>query len=155
MTEEALKPTPEALRHGEYELARVEKDGAKVWINKGITPLDRAYNRKKLSYRQYEAGKTYERRYVAYWERSSGRNILDVTPRGRSASDDSLQERALKNKERLQEVESCFGLNAYHRTTLVSICVDHIAIGDCRPERKRYSTLIEALDFIADFLKIR
>ena len=148
-------PTKEALKQGEYEFMRVEKNGAKVWVNRGITPIDRAYNRKKLTYRQYEAGKTYERRYTAYWERSSGRNILDVTPRGRSASDESLQERALKNKENLEEIEHCYGLNALHRATLVSICVDHAAIGDCRPERKRYSTLIEALDLIADYLKIR
>tara|TARA_B100000700_G_C15057266_1_gene863573 strand:+ start:813 stop:1274 length:462 start_codon:yes stop_codon:yes gene_type:complete len=148
-------PTPETLSKGVYKLVRLHKKSSRVWVNQEPTPILRAFNRDKLTFRQFEAAKIFEARYTAYWARSSGRNILDQTPRGKSADDDSLQERALKAKERLIEIETCSGMTKSYLKVLVSVCVDYEKIGDCRPTRKRYSYLCSGLDCVANYLKIR
>ena len=148
-------PTPEALLKGVYKLTRLSKEGAKVYVNQEPTPIHRAYNREKLSYRQFQAAKSFEARYLAYWSRGSGRNILDTSVRGRGSSEESQQEIALRAKERLQELEECLGMTKTILRLLVDICVDEEPIGDCRPNRKRYAKLVEGLDCIANQLKLR
>jgi len=148
-------PTPEALARGVYALKRISKKGPKVYVNQEPTPIHRAYNRDKLNQRQFEAAKAFEIRYIAYWSRSSGRNILDTTVRGRGSTDESQQERSLRAKERLNELETCLGMTKKHLSLLVDICVDYEPIGDCRPNRRRYVNLLEGLDCIANQLKLR
>ena len=148
-------PTPEALQKGIYKLTRLKKGDAKVYVNQEPTPIYRAYNREKLSYRQFEASKIFEARYLAYWQRGSGRNILDTSVRGRGSSEESQQEMALRAKERLEELEQCTGMTKVMLKLLIDICVGHEPIGDCRPNRKRYSKLVEGLDCVANQLRLR
>ena len=147
-------PTPEAFRKSDFDLVQIGKRGAKVFVNRGTTPFEKAYFRGKITNRQFEASKVYELRYNAYWGRSSQRNTLDITPRGKSVIS-SESEINLRRKEALEKVETCRGMAKQHLKVLVSICVYHEPIGDCRPERKRYRLFCEGTDFIADFLGFR
>jgi hypothetical protein len=149
-------PTPEAFSKSDFDLVQIGKRGAKVFVNRGTTPFDKAFFREKITNRQYEAAKAYETRYTGYWAGSKQRNILDITPRGKSVSvGENEAEYALRRKEALEKLETCKGMREVHLKVLTEICVYHEPMGDCRPERRRYRLFCEGTDFIADFLGFR
>ena len=145
------KPNSFVLQHGWYEQRRVTKGEAKVYVNQESTPYHRAYHREKLTPAQFEACKVFEKRYLAYWQRSGQRNILDTSVRGSSMDVESQQEASLRAKERLEEVLEC--MTKGQCEVVFSVAVEHEAIGECDVKRKRYRYLVEGLDEIA--LKLR
>ncbi len=145
------KPNSFVLQHSWYEQRRVTKGEPKVYVNQESTPYHRAYHREKLSPAQFEACKVFEKRYLAYWQRSGQRNILDTSVRGSSMDVESQQEASLRAKERLEEVLEC--MTQGQCEVVFSVAVEHEAIGECDVKRKRYRYLVEGLDEIA--LKLR
>jgi len=146
------KPNRFVLQHSWYEQRRVNKGDSKVYVNQESTPYHRAYHREKLTPSQFEACKVFEKRYLAYWQRSSQRNILDTTVRGSSMDAESQQEASLRAKERLEELLDCM---TWEQCNVVfSVTVEHEAIGECDVKRKRYRYLVEGLDEIANKLRL-
>jgi len=145
------KPNSFVLQHSWYEQRRVTKGESKVYVNQESTPYHRAYHREKLTPAQFEACKVFEKRYLAYWQRSGQRNILDTSVRGSGMDAESQQEVSLRAKERLEEVLEC--MTQAQCEVVFSVAVEHEAIGECDVKRKRYRYLVEGLDEIA--LKLR
>ena len=135
-----------------FEKKRVNKGEAKVYVNQETTPFHRAYHREKLTPQQFEAAKEIEKRYLAYWQRTSQRNILDTSPRGSSVDSESQQEYALRAKEKIIEVEDV--MTRTQRNIVYSVCVNYEPIGKCELRRKRYRYLVEGLDAVAKMLRL-
>jgi hypothetical protein len=146
------KPNSFVLQHSWYEQRRVKKGDSKVYVNQESTPYHRAYHRDKLTPAQFEACKVFEKRYLAYWQRSGQRNILDTTVRGSGMDSESQQEASLRAKERLEEVLEC--MTKGQCEVVFSVAVEHEAIGECDLKRKRYRFLVEGLDEIANKLRL-
>ncbi len=146
------KPNRFILQHGEYEQRRIKKGESKVFVNLASTPFHRAYARGTLSTAQFESAKEYEKRYLAYWHRGEQRNILDNSVRGSAIDAESQQEAALRAKERLEEVEGA--MVESEREIVLSVVVNHEAIGENSLRRKRFRLLVSGLDNIAKVLRL-
>ena len=149
-----IKPSDFQIKQGLYQKIRVSKKGQKVFVNRNNCPADRALYHEKITYKQWLASNLFEKRYLSYWHRKSPKNILDRTVSAKSLSNDTLQEIAIKNKERLEEIENITGLTKQHYKTLVNISVDHQNLGDMRLKYKRFRLFVEALDLIINHFKM-
>tara|TARA_R100001510_G_scaffold24230_1_gene21301 strand:- start:1572 stop:2024 length:453 start_codon:yes stop_codon:yes gene_type:complete len=142
------------FKHGLYQKIRVSKRGQKVFVNRNNCPADRALYYEKITYKQWTANNLFERRYLSYWNRKHQKNILDRSLVGKSISNNTIQEIAVQNKERLEEIQTITGLTKEHYNNLIKISVDYENLGDMRIKYKKFRLYCEALDLIIKHFKM-
>lgn len=145
-------PTLETMAHGEYEQAQIEKNGAKVSINRANSPL-RLYERAgTITPAQREAGELFEALHRLVW--GGGRaDILAQVIRGLTHETDLQVDRIIRAKRMLREVEARVSKAAYNR--LWNCCIDQLHIGrNLAANRENYDNLRAGLDACVDVFGI-
>ena len=150
MTEpKPLGPTPETMRHGDYN--RPEGRGAlAVYTNRHPNRLGRLLGYGVISQRQWAAGVAFEDTWGRVWGSASpGRDSTIPSVGGTSHETDTQAERMAKARARLNTILNRIGPGRY--SLLVSVACYGAGIGSARGKGKGRTLtlrklLCEALD---------